>query len=235
VSAVWALHGFLGQGQDWRFLRALDGVHVHAHSMLSDGSWTRLSLLNAGRQMVDQVRASGEVNPVVVGYSMGARVALHAMLAAPGLFRHAVLVAPHLGFENEESRRARIQADDAWARRFESTEDWEPLLAAWDAQPVFGGRPGPQRLEASFERAALAEALRHWSLGRQTDLGPRLAAMETDITWVCGAQDEKFLAQARRGQGFLPASRLLEVPGVGHRVPHEAPEQLFLLMKGLLG
>ena len=67
---------------------------------------------------------------VLVGYSMGGRLALQALIdGAP--FDRAVIISAGLNLEeNRDERRAR---DEAWARRFES-DPWDEVIRDWNAQ-----------------------------------------------------------------------------------------------------
>jgi len=142
----------------------------------------------------------------------------------PSLWKAAVLVSTHTGLTTEEERVARVNADEAWAARFES-EPWPSLISAWMAQPVFAGRGRGTRLEErAFDRAALAAALRRWSLGRQENLLTRLPALTLPVLWLAGSDDPKFVRIAKPAAAELPAGRLAIIEGCAHRLPWEAPE-----------
>lgn len=53
---------------------------------------------------------------ILVGYSMGGRLALHALLEG-GLWDAAILISPHPGLESEEERAARRAGDAEWGSR----------------------------------------------------------------------------------------------------------------------
>ena len=154
---------------------------------------------------------------------------MHALCAYPELFSGAILVSAHSGMpENAlEERAARKASDEAWARRFESAETWEPLLGDWNAQGVFAGGSSLNRAESRYDRAVLAGQLRKWSLGRQGDLLPRLAEVSAPILWIAGEQDLKFAHLARKTQEALGRRSSAEfwiAPEAGHRVPWDQPE-----------
>ncbi|HEV8433755.1 MAG TPA: alpha/beta fold hydrolase, partial [Thermoanaerobaculia bacterium] len=66
---------------------------------------------------------------VLVGYSMGGRLALQA-LVANAAFDRAVIISAGLNLEEgREERRAR---DEAWAKRFES-DAWDEVMRDWNA------------------------------------------------------------------------------------------------------
>lgn len=169
--------------------------------------------------------AAADADPVILGYSMGGRLALHALLCAPDLFRAAVIVSAGLGAGPEE-REGRRAADERWARRFEQ-DQWETVVRDWNAQPLFGGVANLlERHEADFDRGALAAALRLWSPASHAPLLPRLRQIRIPVLWVAGEQDQKYASTAQRAVQQLPRGELWICPRSGHRVPWEQP-QLF--------
>jgi 2-succinyl-6-hydroxy-2,4-cyclohexadiene-1-carboxylate synthase len=196
MGVIWCLHGFLGRGTDWDFL----GIPHCAPSLFSGDSLARVS--------------EAEPDDVLLGYSMGGRLALRILAEKP--FRKAVIVSAGISSYDDERRAA----DEAWARRFE-TEEWSSVMAAWNAQPVFGGHV-MERREEQFDRGALARALRDWS---PAVLAPvDLTTIETPILWMAGERDAKYVAEGERAVALLPHAELWICPNAGHRVPWEQPE-----------
>jgi 2-succinyl-6-hydroxy-2,4-cyclohexadiene-1-carboxylate synthase len=151
---------------------------------------------------------------ILLGYSMGGRLALQ--LLEQQRFAKAIIVSAGLNAPDEERRKR----DEAWARRFES-EDWSSLMAAWNAQPVFGGH-ALQRHEADYDRRELARQLREWSPAVLPP--PNLEAIETPVLWIAGERDARYVDIARRAVERLPHAELWICPGAGHRVPWEQPQ-----------
>lgn len=156
---------------------------------------------------------------VLLGYSMGGRLALGELLAVR--FRAAVIVSAGLNLEDEREREARRRADESWARRFES-DPWDELMRAWDAQPVFGGHRVVRR-EADYDRADLARHLRAFSPGVLQPLAPRLGEIDTPTLWIAGELDSKYADLAGKAAARMPAAEIWICEGAGHRVPWERP------------
>lgn len=222
---LWCLHGFLGQGSDWEGLRATwpaDLPPVRAPDLFAQLG-PEESLGEFGKRFADTV-AAVDPAPIIVGYSLGGRLALHALLARPTLWRAGVLVSTHLGLADPGARHERRAVDAAWAERVRA-DDWESLLEAWNARDVFGGRaPALARPERAFDREALAHGLEGWSLGNQADLRSQLARLPMPVLWIAGAGDDRYVAQGERAAGNGAAVRLSVAPDAAHRVPWEAPE-----------
>lgn len=223
---IWALHGFLGRGADWDALgRALE--RAGAPGLRAPDLFRRPpqvpTLAAWGAEFTAEVAAE-DAAPILLGYSLGGRLALHALLAAPERWRRAVIVSAHPGLADPRERAERRRDDEQWAARFER-ESWDRLLEAWDARAVFGGTPTARaRPEAAFDRAALAAALRAWSLGAQDDLRPALERLTIPVLWIAGARDARYAALAEEACGRLPHGTVAIAPDAGHRVPWERPE-----------
>lgn len=188
------LSGFLGLSSDWDFLPWPHAAYAPAEA--------------------------DPRNDVLLGYSMGGRLALRELLARP--FRAAVIVSAGLNVDDDREREERRLADEAWARRFE-TDPWDELMRAWDAQPVFGGHRMTRR-EADYDRSSLARELREHSPGVLEPLALRLSEIATPTLWVAGERDVRYTAVGRFAVERMPAAELWVCEGAGHRVPWERPE-----------
>ncbi|HKO00664.1 MAG TPA: alpha/beta fold hydrolase [Thermoanaerobaculia bacterium] len=195
-----ALHGFLGHPSDWDFLRDA-GFEVRAPNLFEG----------------DEI-GSGDV---LLGYSMGGRLALHALLAGAA-FSRAVIVSAGLGIEDENARAARRVADEVWACRFES-DRWQDVVRDWHAQPIFAGH-SIARDERDFDRASLAKALREWSPAALPPVASRLHELRMPILFVAGERDAKYVAEAKRAAELVSNAELWVAPGAAHRVPWEVPD-----------
>ncbi len=202
-----AIPGFLGRPADWDFLRDA-GLEVDAHEP-------------------DDIPRSGHT---ILGYSMGGRLALYALLEG-ARYRRAVIVSAGLGIESEAERAARREVDELWARRFE-TENWDSVMRDWNAQPLFGGDIRIRR-ERDYDRAAVAKALRVHSPAVLPPVAPRLHEVTIPVLWIAGERDAKYVAEGRRAVELLPDAELRICPGAAHRVPWEKPEWFIEQLRAL--
>ncbi|MGA8808939.1 MAG: alpha/beta fold hydrolase [Thermoanaerobaculia bacterium] len=190
---ITCLHGFLGNPHDWDFLRDA-GFAIETPPL-------------------DAIPNHGEV---LLGYSLGGRLALHALLAGAN-YKRAILVSTGLGIVGEEPRAARRASDEAWAQRFES-EDFDTVMAAWNAQPVLAG-PALSRTRDDYD----PRALREWSSGALPPTATRVHELTIPTIWIAGARDPKYVAEAHRAASMAPNARVAIVDNAGHRVPWEQP------------
>jgi len=156
---------------------------------------------------------------VLVGYSMGGRLALQALLTEAAFDRAVIISA---GLNLEEGREERRVRDESWAKRFES-DAWEEVMRDWNAQPVFGGH-AIERFERDYDRRELARQLRENSPGVLPPLAPRIHEIAIPLLWVVGERDATYVATGKRAVNLLPDADLWICPNAGHRVPWEQPE-----------
>jgi len=222
---LWCLHGFLGRATDWDGLRAAwpDDLPPVRCPNLFAATGPDETLEEFGIRFAEEVAAVDRA-PVLLGYSLGGRLALHALLARPALWRGAVLISTHLGLPDPGARHERRGSDAAWGERFRA-QPWETLIAEWNAREVFRGRPQAlARPEAAFDRNALGHALEAWSLGSQAFLAPRLANLPMPVLWIAGAEDDRYVAQGELAAAHGKDVELRIAPRTAHRVPWEAED-----------
>lgn len=226
---IWALHGAFGAPGDWARLqqRGMNLRPVALWKMARELRGAGASLAGAGFEawseaFIERVRDEDPA-PSVMGYSLGGRLALHALVAEPGLWRSAIIVSAHPGLENEADRRARLESDSHWAKRVRE-DSLGAVLADWESQIVFEGfRKEFDGAHLEDHREQMTAGFEEWSLGRQNPLWDRLAGVTCPVLWITGEKDEKFTRPAERAVAAMPSARHVVVAGCGHRVPWEAP------------
>ena len=77
----------------------------------------------------------------VVGYSMGARLALQLVIDHPAAVRSLVLESPSAGIADAEERARRRAADERLADRLEEP-GLDAFVDAWESQPLFASQAG---------------------------------------------------------------------------------------------
>ncbi len=221
---IYALHGFLGMPDDWTtLLQAADLPHaVFAEDVFNAGP---IDDMWSWGERFNRKAAAAPAPRVVMGYSMGGRLAMHALMLQPDMWDAAIIISAHGGLATEAERQQRRLADEQWARRF-AEEPWQPLMQAWNGRQVFSGEGFRfARHEADYDRTKLAAALRQWSLGRQDDLLPRLAQIQVPILWLTGADDDNYVQQAKKVVLKHPLSKIAHIPKAGHRLAWQQPQE----------
>jgi 2-succinyl-6-hydroxy-2,4-cyclohexadiene-1-carboxylate synthase len=163
---------------------------------------------------------------VYVGYSMGARMALHVAIEAPAVARGLVLVGGTPGIEDAGARAERRERDAALAARIRAQGvawfvDW------WLAQPMFAGLSAAARFEDERRRntaEGLARSLELAGTGSQCPLWSALPGIDLPVLVMAGEDDERYAAIARRTAAAIgPNARVALVAGAGHSAHLEEP------------
>ena len=212
---ILALHGNLGSSADWDSwdFPGLKAVDLWEHSDLDFFEMAHLIATDL---------SEGMERPILAGYSLGGRLALHAMAIHPERWSGAIILSAHPGLECVEDRLARRISDEIWARKAREME-WSDFLEEWNRQEVLSDSsipPGQIALEARREEVALA--FETWSLGRQENLRSQLRRFHAPVLWITGERDGKF-TELGEGMGeVFPHFQHRVVPGLGHRVLGES-------------
>ncbi len=211
------LHGNLGSWRDWDFIippLREKGIACHPLNLWELIGQGCSSLEEAGRMIASF--AHPHTPCALMGYSLGGRLALHALQAAPQAWNRIAFISTHPGLQTETDRHARLAADLEQAARCRNLPPAD-FLRLWNNQGVLadsGQGPSPD-----YPQEQAARAFDIWSLGRQADLRTSLQASAHKILWLAGEQDAKFSALAHTIPGIGPTL----VPGAGHRLLQQAP------------
>lgn len=222
---IYALHGFLGLPSDWNFLKNYFKGNLEAEDLWQ----TRLSMKNWAEQKSLEL-ASMPGPRILLGYSMGGRLAMHLLLENPKIWDAAIFVSANPGTANVDERETRKKIDHKWAERF-LKEDWQKVVLDWNEQNLFTNKIPARdtitlpRLEKDFSREALAHALENWSLAKQDDLALKLAQVSLPILWLAGEHDEKYCDLLCGFAQIAGSHEFVKVSGAAHRVPWDSPSQ----------
>ena len=162
---------------------------------------------------------------ILVGYSMGARMALHVALQHPEMVSQLVLISGTPGLKTQTERDARRNSDNELANRIEKIGT--PLfIDEWLALPIFSGltkdsNQRNDRLQNSPK--GLADSLRHAGTGTQESLWENLHRLSMPVHLITGELDVKFNTIASDMNPLLQSSEMTVVPNVGHTVHLEDP------------
>jgi 2-succinyl-6-hydroxy-2,4-cyclohexadiene-1-carboxylate synthase len=171
---------------------------------------------------------------ILVGYSMGGRMALHAATEAPETVRALVLVGATPGIEDDAARTERRERDEALAARIRAEGvgwfvDW------WLAQPMFAGLPTAARFEDERRRNSaegLSRSLELAGTGSQRPLWSALPGFEVPVLVMAGEDDARYAAIARRMAAEIGANAdVALVPGAGHSAHLEQPARFLELVE----
>lgn len=258
------LHGFAQSAHAWDEIapQLARGRAVYALDLIGQGKSDRpddttaytleeqgealLAFLTGVEAVGCGAQAPHDPKPVVVGYSMGGRVALAAACRRPQAFGGLVLESAGLGPADERERAAAAERDARSAavlRRDGLTafmNHWEqlPLFATQRELPAAARerlRAGRLANDAVSLACVFEKAGQHTMPDRKAVLGclHALAESGTPVLYVAGARDEKYRAFAQLlCDNDTCATHLIE--NAGHNVHLEAPERYVCVLEGFL-
>lgn len=215
-SRIIALHGFLGHPADFKPLKLdyLFAPSLFRFPISPFGGWARRFNrgINAGS--------------ILLGYSMGGRLALHCALSQKEKYRAMIILAAHPGIADKKERQKRFFNDLTWAQKFETFE-LNDVVKEWNTLPIFKTSIPIPRYQQDFNGRILARSLRYFSLGQQEFLPPLINELNLPILWLFPREEaEKIQAlslQHRR-------SRLIPMDG-GHRFMFLYPQKTSMFIK----
>ncbi len=221
------LHGFTQTGRLWgpfgerlaasRTVVAVDlPGHAGSDRVRADLAETAELVTEAARGIV------GDAPCDVLGYSLGARVALHVVTGTDLDVRSVICIGGTGGIEDAAARERRRQRDEALAEDLEATGDIDGFLARWLAGPLFA-RLSATDAAGGAERhrntaAGLASSLRLCGAGTHEPLWGRLLDVASPLLALAGADDTRFASHALRLAALAPRGIASLVPGGGHAV-----------------
>ncbi|XP_009127684.1 protein PHYLLO, chloroplastic isoform X1 [Brassica rapa] len=258
-SVVMFLHGFLGTGEEWiPIMKGISGsarcisVDIPGHGssrVQSNASETPTfsmeMIAEALYKLIEQI-TPGKVT--IVGYSMGARIALYMALRFSNKIEGAVVVSGSPGIKDPVARKVRSATDDSKARMMVD-HGLEIFVENWyngGLWKSFRSHPHFRKIVASRlvhdDVLSVAKCLSDLSTGRQPSLWEELADCDTNVSLVFGEKDVKFkkiasrmyLEMSKSKKSEIHIIETVEIPEAGHAVHLESPLHLILALRKFL-
>jgi len=179
-------------------------------------------------ERIAELRDGVDATDVVAGYSLGGRLALHAVLR--GLRPRAlILVGCSAGIDDAAERAAHREADERFATWMEGATA-EQVVARWESNPVFSTQPPalieqqrPGRL--SHQPRQLATLLRTAGQGAMAQVWDELPKLALPVLAIAGECDATYVDAARRMAALLPNGEARVIAGAGHAPQLERPAE----------
>jgi len=225
------LHGFTQSGESMKEFSQFFGPPVLAPDLPGHGSDPSLpaTMDAAVSQVVAMFRAS--TCSVLVGYSMGGRVAMRAALELGDEVGLLVLVSASAGIHDRSDRADRLRTDQRLAGDLRAG-GLEVFLDRWSDLPLFAPLKARSekwrdqdrliRLGGSVE--ALAQSLETMGQGATMPVtDEQLRGLGTATLLAAGAMDAPYAAEAERMAALLPNGFAAIHPTGGHALLGEDP------------
>jgi 2-succinyl-6-hydroxy-2,4-cyclohexadiene-1-carboxylate synthase len=243
------IHGFTGRGSDWapflpdlRRARTTITVDLLGHgNSESPADPARHAIERQAEDLAGILRRLGLAPADVVGYSLGARVALRMAVAEPDVVARLFLESPSAGIADPADRAARRSGDEQLAQLLDR-EGVEAFVDHWEELPVFAAERAMPAVDRSRLHVArlrnrpdgLAASLRGAGQGAMEPLRGRLAGVTAPTLVVAGALDKAGSDRARAIAAGIPGARLAILESIGHAPHREKPASFATLLLDFL-
>ncbi len=246
--ALLALHGFTGSTAAWdlhapalaerhRLLLVDLPGHGRTHLPDPDLATVERSAADLAELLLDLAAAPADV----LGYSLGARIALRLAIDHPEVVARLVLESPSAGIANPDDRAARRAADAALADRIVQG-GITAFVDEWEQNAVFASHAAlpPERvrriraMRLANDPAGLAASLRAAGQGAMVPLHDRLADVAAPTLVIAGALDTVSRPRAEQVAAGITGARLEIIEDAGHTPHDEQPEAFARLVSAFL-
>lgn len=176
---------------------------------------------------------------ILVGYSLGGRIALYLAIHFPQYFQGVVLESASPGLSSQIERDRRIAQDSNLAEQLESS-DFADFVEQWYGNSLFTFFvQHPDYLQAIARRLnndpfKLAKSLRLIGLGTQPSLWQTLAKIQSPLLLIVGQLDRKFVNINQMMTNLCPQASLQIVSKTGHNVHFENPLMFSNLLQAFI-
>ncbi|MBE2893529.1 2-succinyl-6-hydroxy-2,4-cyclohexadiene-1-carboxylate synthase [Spirabiliibacterium falconis] len=233
------LHGLLGDKHDWQAVCAhlrIDSIcldlpghgdhrHINVDSFFDVACW----LDNALKPYYNRPL-------ILIGYSLGARIALYYSYAFLPTSRQPhllVLEGANMGLPEATQRQLRWEHDQQWADYFRQHSMTQSLMG-WYQQEVFAHLTDSQRhaliaTRGSNDPHAIAKMLLATSLAKQPYLLDCARQSPFPVHYICGERDKKFRQLVKEY-----ALRTHFIDHAGHNAHRENPAAFAAALTALL-
>lgn len=238
LPTVVFLHGFTGTSSTWDEIATLLKARFSVVAVDLTGHGNTTMPINPKRySMAEQVEDLEalciEMNLstfVLVGYSMGGRIALAYAYQYPNRVATLIVESASPGLKTAQERQERQQADARLAKRIQE-EGIAAFVAFWEDIPLFASQkkmPLEKQEKVRKERLmqhpdGLANSLLGIGTGSQPSYWDKLSSLQVPILLITGEIDEKFVFIAREMSEMLPLVTHQVIKDVGHAIHVEKP------------
>ena len=232
------VHGFTQTARLWGPFgdllaqnHTLIGIDLPGHAG-SDA--VRADLPTTASLVRDAVVATVGSDPCsVLGYSLGARVALHVATTTDLDVSRLILIGGTAGIDDPGAREKRRARDEEMATALEVSGDVAAFIERWLRNPMFAQLAQATQSEERLRNTAagLASSLRLAGTGTQEPLWNRVAGLSPALLALAGADDARFAAHALRLAHTAPHGTASLIPGGGHAAHLAQPEVVAALVR----
>lgn len=228
------LHGFLGSLKDWdyhisqlkeKFMCIAVDLPGHGKSIDLERE-DCYSFRGCSGSIMDILDRNGIDKCILVGYSMGARLALFIAVEFPDRFKGLVIESASPGLKTKNEREKRYLDDLKLAENL-SSSPIESFLQKWYDQPIFlslKNHPDfPDLIKSRMRNnpSELVRSLRNMSIGLQPELWNKWDSINIPSLLIAGENDSKYVTILSEMNDKSGYSNISIEPECGHNIHFE--------------
>ena len=244
------LHGFTGNLNDWKFVSgklnsSFTNIFIDLIGHGNSSSPHEVELYSSESQVKFLKLILEKLNlekVVLVGYSMGGRLAIDFSYNYSQCVKGLVLENSSFGLQTESERHERMINDINLAEQIENSTI-EEFINYWQNIPLFDSQkkmPKEILREVKTEKIkknnkiGLKNSLLGFSTGKMKNYFNLISKFNFPILLISGEFDKKFSEIAERVNPLLRNSDLYVVKNAGHNIHLEKPEEFLKLLNTFL-
>ena len=246
---VFLLHGFTGSTNDWKEIiphlskkfsyAAVDLVgHGKSESPENLELYLASSIINQLHKVIDHFT---QKKFILLGYSMGGRVALSYAAKHPDKLSGLILESVSAGITDEKLREERIRSDENIIKMIEE-KSLEEFVEYWMNQDLFATLKNwpKEKLAAiknsklKIQKMGLINSLKGFGTGVMPPLDDKLDLIKCKTYLITGELDKKFTQINSELVKSFPSAKHVIVKNAGHNVHLEKPDEFGRLVNGYL-
>ena len=249
LNPVIFLHGFTGSSADWQFIYdklpprflpvAVDLIGHGKSSAPDDAKF--YSVESITRQLDCIMDALKFKEAIFCGYSMGGRAALSYYSFCPEKVMGLILESTTPGIKELQFRNERVRSDKVLIKILES-DGMDKFVTHWLNQPLFESLKelSAERYKDLEQRKrdnnpiGLINCLLGFGTGNMPNLWWELEEIGIPVLLVTGEMDKKYYEINERMHEKIASSAHFQIPGCGHNVHLEKPEEFINLVNKYL-
>lgn len=244
------LHGFTGSVNDWDFVTGqlsenFSPIIIDLIGHGKSDSPNRVDLYESKFQIellkyvLDYLRIK---KVILVGYSMGGRLALSFTNKYQELVEGLVLESTSFGLENENERLERVKSDEKLAEQIENS-NVKDFINNWIKAPLFDSfrNVGIEKINTlknnkikNNNLVGLKNSLLGFSTGKMRNFFLNINNLQVKTLLIVGELDKKFVEINKKANSILTNSELAIIKKSGHNVHFEKPKEFLKFLNRFL-
>jgi len=227
---VIALHGFTGSGQDFQPIVQLAQGHLNWYTLDLPGHGPNTSLITKDYSLelyldaIHTVAQFYKLNQfILLGYSMGGRLALHYTIRYPTAVKALTLIGVSPGIEKFKERQERFKQDQKLSKWI-LKNDIKTFIDFWMQTPPIRSQKNipPSLLHTFLERkyqhlpSGLSAALIGLSPGKIYSLWKEIKNITCPTLIISGEKDLEYIKIGKTMATLLQNACYLSIPEAGH-------------------